>query len=141
MRKNGRTIAFGFCSLILTGQIWADLISCAVRNIHDGDKLKARYPGPGIVKVRFHCIDALEIKQQPWGADSPDYLRALAGYGSVRIIQNDRDRYGRIVGEVVLGRQVLNLAMVQAGQAAVYPTYCKDNMQPGSPSRSYHFRQ
>jgi endonuclease YncB( thermonuclease family) len=37
----------------------------------------------------------------------------------------NKDRYGRIVGEVYNGEINLNLAQIQAGKAAVYEDYCK----------------
>ena len=40
---------------------------------------------------------------------------------------HDTDRYGRQIGEILTADGVsLNLAMVSAGQAAVYPRYCQD---------------
>lgn len=44
----------------------------------------------------------------------------------VSIIEHDRDRYGRLVGEVMVGDTSLNLAMVKAGQAVMYPQYCSE---------------
>ncbi|RUR52102.1 thermonuclease family protein [Vreelandella populi] len=40
------------------------------------------------------------------------------------MVTHDRDRYGRLVGEVLSGGRSLNLAMVEAGQAAFYNRYC-----------------
>jgi len=76
----------------------------------------------------LYCIDAPEIGQKPWGQESRDHLRGLAPQGSaVQIRQLDRDSYGRVVGEVLNGGgDNLNLQMVLAGEAAVYPRYCAD---------------
>ncbi|WP_208766816.1 thermonuclease family protein [Nostoc flagelliforme] len=35
----------------------------------------------------------------------------------------ERDRYGRLVGELFLGNQSVNLQMVREGQAVVYTQY------------------
>lgn len=98
--------------------------TCVINSIHDGDTLRATCAGEG-VKVRFYCIDAPELAQRPWGQESRDHLRQITPR-SVRLVARDKDRYGRIVGEVYDGEQSLNLAMVEAGQAAVYPRYCKE---------------
>ena len=82
------------------------------------------------IKIRLHCIDAPEMAQRPWGRESRDHLRRITP-ATIRLRRLDRDRYGRIVGEVysgtdTAGREPLNLAMVSAGQAAVYWRYCSD---------------
>lgn len=100
--------------------------SCTVNSIHDGDTLRATCEG-WKVKIRLYCIDAPEIDQRPWGIEARDHLRAIASR-SVRVVERDRDRdrYGRLVGEVFAGERSLNLAMVRDGYAAVYPKYCKE---------------
>ncbi|MDQ7733787.1 thermonuclease family protein [Halomonas sp. SpR1] len=77
-------------------------------------------------RVRLYCIDTPEMGQQPWGRQSRDYLRRITP-SQVEIVTHDRDRYGRLVGEVLSGNRSLNLAMVEAGQAAVYNRYCSDD--------------
>jgi endonuclease YncB( thermonuclease family) len=42
-----------------------------------------------------------------------------------RLVEHERDRYGRIVGKVLDGEGSVNLALVAAGWAAVYPDYCQ----------------
>ncbi|WP_328988102.1 thermonuclease family protein [Thiorhodovibrio winogradskyi] len=79
------------------------------------------------LKVRLYCIDTPEIQQPPWGTESRDYLRRITSrVVSLRI--HDTDRYGRKVAEVIdpTTGTVLNRAMVEAGQAAVYRRYCPD---------------
>jgi endonuclease YncB( thermonuclease family) len=47
--------------------------------------------------------------------------------GQVAIRFHDTDRDGRRIGEILSADGTnLNLAMVSAGQAAVYPRYCRD---------------
>jgi len=79
------------------------------------------------VKVRLLCIDAPEMEQKPLGRASRDYLRGLAPSGSqVQIKGHSKDKYGRLLGEVVYRGENLNIEMVRAGQAAVYRRYCND---------------
>lgn len=100
--------------------------ACQVDSVHDGDTLRATCDGRA-VKVRLYCIDAPELAQRPWGQESRTYLRQLLPQ-PISLREHDTDRYGRIVGEVFghAGKS-LNLALVEAGQAAVYPRYCKES--------------
>ena len=76
--------------------------------------------------MRLHCIDTPEIKQKPWGIRSRDYLRSLIWIGKVvGLKQIGIDRYRRVIGEVYRGNLNLNVALVRAGQAAVYNKYCR----------------
>jgi endonuclease YncB( thermonuclease family) len=99
---------------------------CAVTKIYDGDTMTLQCAGQSEkTKVRMYCIDTPEMRQKPWGTKSRDYLRSIAS-SKVKLVQHDKDRYGRIVGEVfTLDGKNLNLAQVEAGQAAVYEAYCK----------------
>lgn len=109
-----------------------DSAGCRVASIHDGDTLRAECNGEKL-KVRLFCIDAPEMRQTPWGRESREHLRRITPrVVSLRI--HDTDRYGRKVAEVIdpANGSVINRAMVEAGQAAVYQRYCKD----GSYSRA-----
>ncbi|MEA3642432.1 MAG: thermonuclease family protein [Lamprobacter sp.] len=93
---------------------------------HPGSTLSATCSGLKL-KVRLYCIDTPEMQQRPWGTESGDYLRRITPrVVSLRI--HDTDRYGRKVAEVIdpTSGTVLNRAMVEAGQAAVYQRYCPD---------------
>lgn len=103
-----------------------DTAGCQVASIHDGDTLRAECSGLK-VKVRLYCIDAPEMQQRPWGTESRDYLRRITPR-LVTLKVHDTGRYGRKVAEVIdpVTGEVLNRAMVEAGQAAVYRRYCSD---------------
>ncbi|WP_139233926.1 thermonuclease family protein [Halomonas saccharevitans] len=76
-------------------------------------------------KIRLYCIDAPEMGQQLWGRRSRDHLRRITP-SQVEVRAIERDRYGRLVGEVLAGGRSLNLAMVAAGETAVYDRYCDE---------------
>ena len=102
-----------FCQLASAG---------TVLSIGDGDTISVLERGQKL-KVRLACIDAPEMAQNPDGLASRNQLRALLPLGStVSLRVKAVDRYGRSVAEV-LGRGIVNLAMVQSGQAFVYPQY------------------
>ncbi len=98
---------------------------CEVKKVADGDTMTV-ICATGEERVRFYCIDTPEMKQKPWGEQARAQLRQYADVGTqVRLERIDKDRYGRIVAEVYKGDTNLNLAQVEAGQAAVYAQYCK----------------
>ncbi|RKZ75025.1 MAG: hypothetical protein DRR19_29630 [Candidatus Parabeggiatoa sp. nov. 1] len=99
---------------------------CEVLKIYDGDSMTLQCSGETEkTKVRMHCIDTPEMRQKPWSIQARDYLRSIAG-NTVILVELDKDRYGRIVGEVYSGDVNLNLAQVKAGKAAVYDAYCEN---------------
>jgi endonuclease YncB( thermonuclease family) len=100
------------------------LRSCTLQSIYDGDTLRAVCDGEAL-QIRLHCIDAPEMGQRPWGKESRDYLRRMTP-DTLRLRAVEKDRYGRIVGNVLDGKTDLNLQMVAAGQATVYARYCND---------------
>ena len=78
--------------------------------------------------MRLHCIDAPERDQVPWAKRSRRHLRELAS-DEVRIIELERDRFGRLVADVYgtgPERPLINLEQVRDGHAAVYRRYCAD---------------
>lgn len=97
-----------------------------VERVSDGDTIVLDNGN----KVRLCGIDAPE-KDQPLGAESKQNLERLikSAGGSVLVQENDRDRYGRIVGEVFIktshDEQLLNAEQVRSGLAFVYPHYVK----------------
>jgi endonuclease YncB( thermonuclease family) len=99
---------------------------CEVLKVYDGDTMTLQCSGnPEKTSVRMHCIDTPEMAQKPWGTQARDHLRSIAG-NTVKLVELDKDCYGRIVGEVYFGDVNLNLAQVKAGKAAVYGAYCKN---------------
>ena len=104
----------------------ANLQTCTVMNVYDGDTVTLKCEGKR-QKVRLYCIDAPEMGQRPWGRESRDYLRDLLPRGiKVQITTHARDRYGRLVADVIVNEGSVNLAMVISGRASVYDKYCTD---------------
>ncbi len=118
-----RTAALAALVLVLTG-IPADAQTTAtVISSGDGDTLRVKSQGT-VVTIRMACIDAPETGQRPWGQQSAAKLKQLLPPGkAVQVREIERDRYGRTVAEVYLGKQSVNLQMVKEGQAVVYRQY------------------
>ena len=120
MRKPPKTL------LVLVGLFLGSLSQAAsaatVLSIGDGDTISVLERGQKL-KVRLACIDAPETAQSPYGMTSRNQLKALLPLGSnVSLRVQAVDRYGRTAAEVI-GKGVINLAMVQSGQAFVYRQY------------------
>src|SRR6266446_10464116 len=73
-------------------------------------------------KIRWHGIDAPE-KRQPFGTKAKKAPAAKVRGKTVRVIWKEKDRYGRIVGDVYLGDRNVNTEMVHDGFAWWYRTY------------------
>ena len=93
-----------------------------VVSIGDGDTLRVRR-GEQLWTIRLACIDAPEMAQAPYGEQARSYLQTrLRPEQEVTIHPFSSDRYGRTVAEVI-GEINLNLALVEDGEAFVYPKY------------------
>ena len=93
-----------------------------VLSVGDGDTLRVRM-GAEQRTVRLACIDAPELSQTPDGQEAREQLRQLAPIGTaVRLEVKATDRYGRLVAEVFTTDN-LNLRLLAAGAAFVYPRY------------------
>ena len=75
--------------------------------------------------MRLVEIDAPE-KSQAYGQRSKQSLSDLVFGKQVRVEQQDRDRYGRVVGRVYAGGLDVNAEQVKRGMAWVYRKYACD---------------
>ncbi len=97
--------------------------SATVVSIGDGDTLRIRQSGQ-VMTIRLACVDSPERSQSPWGQQSTSRLKQLLPPGTpVQVRTITRDRYGRTVAELYVGKQSVNLQMVRDGQAVVYRQY------------------
>jgi endonuclease YncB( thermonuclease family) len=87
-----------------------------VVGLSDGDTLDVLRDGKA-VRIRLHGIDTPE-KAQAFGTRARQFSSDLAFQQTVTVRVQDTDRYGRLVGEVLLpdGRS-LNQELVRAGLA------------------------
>jgi endonuclease YncB( thermonuclease family) len=95
-----------------------------VVGVTDGDTIKV-LRGKTLYKVRLNGIDAPEQKQA-YGRKAKDFLASLVFERQVEVIVRDMDRYGRYVGDVMVGGKSANAALVAAGLAWQYTEYSKD---------------
>ena len=91
----------------------------------DGDTIRAEVKGKEI-KIRLVEIDAPEINQ-PFGAQSKNFLNRLLDEKDVTLISQGEDRYGRTLGEIYANGESANALMIKSGFAWVYDEYAKNS--------------
>ena len=97
-----------------------------VVGVSDGDTIKVMRAGRA-VKVRLHGIDCPE-KKQPFGTRAKRYTSDMAFGRQVTVQVKTTDRYGRIVGEVILlDGSSLNKELVYVGLAWWYKKYAPND--------------
>jgi micrococcal nuclease len=96
-----------------------------VVGVKDGDTFEILRNGQTIT-VRLFGIDTPE-KNQAYGQRAKQFASDLAFGKDVRLIEHNKDRYGRTVGTIILpdGRN-LNEELVREGYAWHYTAYSKD---------------
>jgi micrococcal nuclease len=109
------------CALSVAADEW----SGRVVGVTDGDTIRVLLNGHAVV-VRLQGIDAPE-KRQAYGERAKQVTAALAFDKTVTVRATGRDRYGRLLAEVILpdGR-ALNQELVRAGYAWWFRKYSTD---------------
>src|ERR1019366_6366161 len=119
-----RWIAAPILFVALTTICHADEIKGKVVSVADGDTVTVLDAEKVQHKIRLQGIDAPE-KAQAFGAKSKERLSEKIGEKEVVVKWKEKDRYGRVLGEIYLGDRHINLEMVQDGFAWHYKQYSK----------------
>lgn len=115
-----RHLATPFLILFLVASAHAEELRGKVISIADGDTLTILDASKGKHKIRLHGIDA-PAHNQAFGSKAKQALSERVGEKDVRVVWKERDRYGRIVGDRWINRE-----MVEVGLAWHYKAYSKD---------------
>lgn len=115
MKPTKIILSYALCLLLMTAAANAADIVGEVIGIADGDTItviqnRTQY------KIRLYGIDTPE-KSQAFGNKAKRFLSGLVYRKKVRVVEEDVDRYGRIVGSVYLGSTFVNEEMVRNGYA------------------------
>jgi len=111
-------VAVSFC---FAAEAW---VKGVAQDVYDGDTFKLLENGQ-LIKVRIYGIDAPEANQE-YGKESGKALRELIDGKEIRIKIQNKDPYGRTVGEPWLGDSInVSLWMVKNGNAWWYKSYSK----------------
>lgn len=125
----------GLClAFALTQVSFADELLGRVVGVMDGDTVDVLTPMKELVRVRLSGIDAPERKQA-FGNVAKQKLSDLVFSRDVVVEWHKKDRYGRIVGKILVNRVDANLQMVDAGMAWHYKQYMAE--QPLGDRLSY----
>lgn len=119
-----RVLLCGMAVLLIslsTGS-FANTLTGLVVGIADGDTLTLLDAAHVQHKIRLAGIDAPE-KKQAFGDRSKQSLSSLVFGKQVSVEWNKLDRYGRVIGKVILGKEDACLAQVRAGLAWHYKAY------------------
>ena len=92
-----------------------------VVEIVDGDTVGVMHDGRA-ERIRLNGIDAPE-KRQAFGRRAQDYLGEMIFQQTVRVVARSKDRYGRTVADLYLGKKHVNQEMVRAGMAWWFRRY------------------
>lgn len=96
-----------------------------VVGVADGDTVTVLAEGNTTIKVRLYGIDAPENRQD-FGNKAKQAISSLVFGKVVDVEPMDQDRYGRTVARIFIDGQDLCEALVRAGMAWVYRTYCRE---------------
>ena len=99
--------------LVLALSTEASELTGKVVSVSDGDTLRVLVDDQQI-KIRLGGIDAPE-SDQPFGQASKRYLAEAVAGQTVVVIFEKKDRYGRVIGKVLLDGADMNLRQVEAG--------------------------
>lgn len=121
-------------ALLLALQSHADTLKGKVIGVADGDTITVLDTDKTHHKIRLAGIDAPE-KKQAFGQRSKQSLSDLVFSKAVTVDTNKIDRYGRVVGKVLVNGMDANLAQVQRGMAWHYKAYERE--QPAIDRKVY----
>ena len=93
-------------------------------SVGDGDTVRVTDRTGAKVTIRLACIDAPESRQN-YGRQSTERLKSHLSRGQLSIKPQVKDRYGRTVAELFMGKENINLRMVEEGSAWAYRRYLK----------------
>ncbi len=101
------------------------VITGKVIGISDGDTIKILTEDKQELRIRLNGIDCPE-KKQAFGTKAKEFTSDLVFGKDVKVISRGTDRYGRVLGEVILedGRS-LNKELLKNGYAWWYEQYAK----------------
>jgi micrococcal nuclease len=87
----------------------------------DGDSIEVEFPSGLKVEVRLVSIDAPE-KDQSLGDQAKKFVeqRVLGQHVRLKTLEQERDRYNRLLAFVYVDQQLVNQAIVEAGLAVVW---------------------
>jgi endonuclease YncB( thermonuclease family) len=116
------TLILGVLMALAASLAWADTLVGRVVAVLDGDTVTVLDLARVEHRIRLSGIDAPE-KAQPFGVASKRQLSEAVYNQKVTVEWTKHDRYGRIVGKIVMNGRDICLEQVKAGMAWHYKKY------------------
>lgn len=107
------------------GSVWAQTIDGRVVGIADGDTITVLDASNQHYRIRLKGIDAPE-KHQAFGNVSRQALAGMLSGRKVHVRADATDRYGRVLGVILVDGREVNLEMLRLGLAWHYKAYARD---------------
>lgn len=95
-----------------------------VLTVADGDTMTLEVDGER-VKIRLQGIDCPE-REQPFGKEAGDFVRAKTNGREVEIRSLGKDQYDRVLGEAFVEGENLNLELIRQGLAWWYERHARN---------------
>lgn len=121
-RPNKIRRAWLLCLALLVSTCRAEQLHGTVVSITDGDTIVVLDQAKIQHKIRLAGIDAPE-RHQAFGNESRQQLAAQVFQKAVVVDATKKDRYGRLIGKVLVNDQDACLAQVESGLAWHYKAY------------------
>lgn len=126
MRITARLFGLLFLLLALSAPaVWAEVLVGRVIAVADGDTVTVLDASRQQHRIRLVGIDAPE-RGQAFGNRARQHLADRVFQREVQVEYDKRDRYGRILGKIVLDGEDINLMMVRDGMAWHYRQFQRD---------------
>lgn len=119
-----KTTVGAILALTLSFSVWADFTGKVV-SVTDGDTVTVLDVYKAQHKIRLIGIDAPE-RRQSFGNRSKQSLSEIIFNKTVTVITNKRDRYGRVLGKVLINGVDVNREQIRRGMAWHYKVYQRD---------------
>ncbi len=127
MRKRLQAL-IGALALLLAWPLAGEILEGRVVAVTDGDTVKVLTAELVEERVRLATIDAPERKQ-PFGSASKAHLSDLVFGREVVVDWHKRDRWGRIIGVVLVDGRDAGLEQIGAGLAWHYTDYAREQSE------------
>jgi len=121
-RQAAITAAAALLLFLCAGGALAEELMGRVIKVADGDTITVQLANKKKERIRFLGIDAPE-HDQAYGAEARTAMNKLANSKMVKVVYEQRDMYGRIVGQVFVDGRDLGMLMLRMGLAWHYKQY------------------
>lgn len=107
--------------LLLSG---SETLTGKVVKVADGDTITILSEKNEQIRIRFSGVDCPE-KSQAFGQKAKEFTANLCAGKQVKVISQSKDRYGRVLGVVMVNGVNVNKEILKAGLAWHYKQYDK----------------